>query len=187
MRAVHRWAHLPLQSRGTRKPWHWPILTDSVDANRTYPSDLPRRRTQCDAQTVKAVVTVICLLEVEVHEVWLLVAPSVVVVALVEPDVANQEPLVTRAVPSCSTPVPEFLGVERGEPVHSLQIDVPDATGLAGIDAPPSLLSKVRAATSIAVNERDPDRVVVLVLKFEPHYDSRLCVVGAGWIKRWRR
>jgi hypothetical protein len=87
-------------------------VIESVDANRTYPSDLPRRRTKCDAEIVKGVVTVICLLEVDAHEIWLLVAASVVLIALVEPDVANQVPPVARAVPSCSTPVLEFLGVE---------------------------------------------------------------------------
>jgi len=121
----------------------WCAEIASVDANRTYRSDLPGRRTQRDAQIVKGVVTVICLFEVDAHEIWLLVTASVVLVALVEPDVANQVPLVARAVPSCSTPVLEFLGVERSEPVHRLQIDVPDDTGLAGVDAPPPLLSKI--------------------------------------------
>ena len=70
---------------------------------------------------------------------------------------------------------------------HVYRFDVSEVARLAGTDAPPPLLSESRAASRIAVDKRDPDRVVILVLKFEPHYDSRLCVVGAGWIKRWRR
>ena len=55
----------------------WPTL---VDENRTYRPDLPGRRTQRDAQATEGMITVICVFEVERHEVWLLVAVRVVVV-----------------------------------------------------------------------------------------------------------
>src|SRR5215467_4990046 len=142
-----------------------PCAESVVEGNLTYRLDLPGRRTQCDDQSQPGVLTVICVVEIDVHEVWLLVAASVVLVAQIERDVRNREPSVARAAPRCSTPVLEFLGVETSEPVHRPQIGVPDATGLAGVDAPPSLLSKFRAASRIAVKERDPDLAVILVLK----------------------
>src|SRR4029453_10545067 len=140
---------------------------------RTYRPDLSGRRTQRDAQAVEGMMTVICVLEVERHEVWLLVAVRVVVVALVERDVTNSIPAVSGSVPGGSARVLEFLGVERGISVHSLQIDVPYVTGLTDVDRPPPLLPESSwAAAIVTVNECDPYRVVVMVLELERHADS---------------
>src|SRR5215469_2681155 len=160
----------PHQARSTRAT----CAESVVDGDRTYCSDLPGRRAQCDGQSEPGVLTVVCVVEVDVHEVWLLIAASVVLVALVQRDVRNREPPVARAAPRCATPVLEFLGVETGEPVYRPQIGVPDATGLAGIDAPPSLLSKLRGASRITVKERDPDLAVILVRVPLRRYDLRL-------------
>ena len=167
----------PSQQAGNR-PFRdvptWP--TSVVDENRTYRPDLPGRRTQRDAQAKEGMMTVIGVLEVERHEVRLLVAVRVVVVALVEPDVTNSIPAVSGSVPGGSARVLEFLGVERGISVHSLQIDVPYVTSLTGVDRPPPLLPESRwAAAIVTVNKCDPYRVVVEVLELERHGDSLLC------------
>jgi hypothetical protein len=90
-------------AHSAKRASRWPTSAESVDENRTYRSDLSRRRTQRYAQTVEVVVTVVRLVEVDRHEVRLLVAAGGVLVALVEPDVTNQVPVVSRAVPRGST------------------------------------------------------------------------------------